>query len=238
MISGISSIDSMKLGQAMIHRTNVVILDMNENSVEDIMNKIIASPYSRIPICKGEDNIIGILYVKDLMKYVFKNKKITDEEFISILRKPTFVYENTSLAIQLNKFRAEHRHMGIVVDEYSVFLGIITLEDIIEKIVGAIYDEYDDKKNIIHHHKDIDENNEIEASGDNSLQDIVRNYNLYIQNPENYTTLAGFIIEKIERIPEKDEEIKIDNYIFIIKEIAHNKILRVIIKKNDEKISI
>jgi putative hemolysin len=168
------------------------------------------------------------------MRYIFKNKKITKEEFIQILRKPSFVYENISLSTQLNKFRAEHRHIGIVIDEYSVFLGIITLEDIIEKIVGAIYDEHDDRADILKQNNLVDVDGELEVNGEISMHDLVRIYDIKIQNHEEYTTVAGFIIEKIERIPEENEKIKIDNYNFTIKKVENNRIMSVVIKENTD----
>lgn len=300
MLSGISMIETLKIGQIMVHRTNTTTFNINNDSLDCIIEKAIESAYSRIPICGDNDEIIGILYVKDLMRYMsetfrearkdpweegsliqksvgasggirvprnlseasnvfrdpdadfqtlpidslkslseqdlpallpheVKRKELNKEEFIKLLRKPFFVYENISLTVQLNKFRKERVHLAVVLDEYSVFLGIITLEDIIEKIVGSIYDEYDDSVD-----DRIEQNagtNDCIISGDLSLHEAVKAFNLNIPDYEKYTTTAGFIIEKIERIPEKGEEIKIDDYIFIIREVENNKIVSVLVKR-------
>jgi putative hemolysin len=230
MISGIAVLNVIKIGHVMIHRKNVNTIDIEDDDIGVILKKIINMPNSRIPIFQGDDNIIGILHVRDVLDLITSDDDVTKEDFIKILHKPIFAYENTSLTMQLNRFRSEYKHLAIVIDEYSVFLGIITLEDIIEKIVGSIYDEYDSKD------EDCDLQNLssdlIEVNGDVLMYDLIHNKYINIVDHTSYKTIAGFIIEKIERIPEEGEKIQIENYIFTIKKKDNNQILTVIIEKN------
>jgi Mg2+/Co2+ transporter CorB len=233
MISGISVLNVIKVGQVMIHRKNVHSINIQNDSIDSILKKIINMPNSRIPIFDGEDDIVGILHVRDAFELVSSDDDVTKEDFINILHKPIFAYENASLTFQLNRFRSEHKHLAIVIDEYSVFLGIITLEDIIEKIVGSIYDEYDAKDDETR--SENFQKGYVEMGGDVLMHDLIHNKYLNIMDYTNYTTLAGFIIDKIERIPEEGERFVIDDYIFTIKKKENNQIVSVIIenKKNN-----
>ena len=235
MVSGISTIDVLKIGQAMVHRTNVMILNIDDYSIQSIVDRVVSTPYSRIPICDGVDNIIGVLHVKDLARYSFTDKDMSKDEFVSMLRKPFFAYENTTLGVQLNKFRAERKHIAIVLDEYSVFLGIITLEDIIEKIVGAIYDEHDDVEGVFESDNSQNNDGKLEVRGDLPIEDLVKNCGVKIQNHEEYTTVAGFIIEKLERIPKENETIRIEGCEFFITKVENNKIISVLVYRNSLK---
>ena len=230
MISGIAVLNVIKIGHVMIHRKNVNTIDIENDDISVILKKIINMPNSRIPIFQGDDNIIGVLHVRDVLDLVTSDDDVTKEDFIKILHKPIFAYENTSLTVQLNRFRSEHKHLAIVIDEYSVFLGIITLEDIIEKIVGSIYDEYDSKDescDLQNLSSDL-----LEVNGDVLMYDLIHNKCINIADHTSYKTVAGFIIEKIERIPEEGEKIQIDNYFFTIKKKNNNQILIVVIEKN------
>jgi Mg2+/Co2+ transporter CorB len=233
MISGVSSINFIKVSQIMVHRTNVNLIDLEHDTIDDIFSKVIDFHHSRIPVLKSDGDVIGILHVRELIPFIKSGVSISKEDLIGILHKPLFVYENISLYNQLNRFRSERKHMGIVIDEYSVFLGIITLEDVIEKIVGSINDEYDFKVQEMENTDCCEFNmfNGVEFDADISIHDLILKKVLEIDDYNDYTTLAGFIIENIERIPDENELIILEGYSFQIKEKISNKIEKVFIKK-------
>ena len=235
MISGISMIENMRLSQIMVHRKNVSMIDINNKNIDEILKELVEKQHSRIPIYENEiDNILGVVNVRDILNYtIFETKRtaFTKDEFLKLLIKPNFIHENTLVLSQLNHFRQNHRHMGIVIDEYAVFLGIVTMEDIIEKIVGSIYDE-DEEKNDSNLNIITQRNGDILVKGDVLLFELIKKNHLLLNEDEYYSgTLAGFIIDKIERIPNENEEIKIDEYLFVIKKIKNHTIQWVIIQK-------
>ena len=235
MISGISMIQNMRLSQIMVHRKNVSMIDVSNKNIDEILKEIVEKQHSRIPIYENEiDNILGVINVRDIMNYaIFETKRthFTKDEFLKLLIKPNFIHENTLVLSQLNHFRQNHRHMGIIIDEYAVFLGIVTMEDIIEKIIGSIYDE-DEEKNDSNLNIITQRNGDILVKGDVLLFELIKKHHLLLNEDEYYSgTLAGFIIDKIERIPNENEEIKINEHLFIIKKIKNHTIQWVVIHK-------
>ena len=134
---------------------------------------------------KNSENIIGVILVKDLLKIIIKSKKFSIKK---ILQEPLFIPETTNLLTQLNAFKEKKKHMAFVVDEYGVLQGLITLEDILEEIVGQIEDEYDVS---INSQSDLAGN--IYVRGNVSIRDINRIYNLKFSE-DNASTIAGLII--------------------------------------------
>ena len=189
---------------------------------EAIMPDIIANGYSRIPVFKDNiDTISGILYVKDLMPFIDQKEL----DWNKLMRKPYFVPENKKLDDLLNEFKEMHMHMAIVVDEYGGTSGLITLEDIIEEIVGEISDEFDDEDLIF---SKLDENNFV-FEGKTPIKDFYKV--LKIEDPmlfENKKgeaeTLAGFILEVSKSFPKRGEVIKFHNYTFTIEGFENKRI--------------
>jgi CBS domain containing-hemolysin-like protein len=227
-------IENMRISQIIVHRKNVSMVNIANKNIEDIIKEIIEKQHSRIPIYENEiDNILGIINVRDIIDHlIFKKKNILNkEEFLQLCIKPIFVHENTLLLDQLNHFRSNHRHMAIVIDEYAVFLGIVTMEDIIEKIVGSIYDEDEEKED---HNSEIikQRNGDLLIKGDTLIFDLIHKHQFIFNEDEYYSgTLGGFIIEKMGRIPNENEEIQINEYSFIIKKIENHTIQLIIAKK-------
>ena len=154
------------------------------------------------------ENIVGIVLVKDLLRTLIKTKNINLRK---IIQKPWFIPETTTLSSQLNAFREKQLQIAVVVDEYGVLQGLVTLEDILEEIVGQIEDEHDspsvkyksDKKGNIH------------VNGDVTLRDLNRLHNLKLPE-EEAATIAGLIINVSKRIPEKGENFFIKNYMLTV----------------------
>ena len=144
MLGGVLDIGNMTVSEIMVHRSHMVTIDAS-TSTKDITSQALLSPYTRIPLWrKSRDNIIGILHIKDLVRALYKQNfdysKINVDQFIS---EPWFVPENALVSHQLHSFRKKRSHLAIVIDEYGDMLGMVTLEDILEEIVGQIDDEHD-----------------------------------------------------------------------------------------------
>lgn len=230
MLGGILDIRNMEIADIMIHRSKITSVDVNM-PIEKIIKTVLASPHSRFPFWENtHDNIIGVLHVKDLMNKVHHSKHKTEEVNIrTLLSAPVFVPENSLVVQQLHMFREGQTHLACVVDEYGALQGIITLEDILEEIVGQIYDEHDSNKDKISKIAD----NIFIIDGTVPIRDINRELNWQISETDAIT-LAGFMIHKMERIPsigdyliDKDLKMivkkKSDNTIQSVKIIVHKE---------------
>tara|TARA_R100000687_G_C6369607_1_gene127366 strand:- start:42 stop:692 length:651 start_codon:yes stop_codon:yes gene_type:complete len=205
-------------------RPRMDIFALNESQMyKEIIPEIIDRGYSRIPVYRENiDNVIGILYVKDLLPYIDKNSF----EWTSLLREPYFVPENKKLDDLLNDFKTKKNHLAIVVDEYGGTSGLISLEDIIEEIVGDISDEFDDEDLV---YSKLDENTYV-FEGKTPLKDFYRI--IKIEDPVAFEerkgeadTLAGFLLEISGGFPKKNDVIYFLNYSFTV-EVLDNKRLK------------
>ena len=143
MLRSVLDLGEVTISNIMVHRKNVTMICADE-PIEQIIDQIMNCPYTRVPLwSKDRDNIIGVLHVKDLMKAIKRDEDIKKINISDIALKPRFVPENKDLLDQLQFFKTNHEHFALVVDEYGAFMGIVTLEDIIEEIVGDIKDEHD-----------------------------------------------------------------------------------------------
>jgi len=224
ILQGIVSFGNTDTKQVMRPRMDVFAL--NEDDVyETILPEILKNGYSRIPVFKESiDTISGILYVKDLLPHLGK-KNIN---WTTLIRTPYFVPENKKLDDLLSEFKEKKIHLAIVVDEYGGTSGIITLEDIIEEIVGDISDEFDDEDII---YSKLDEHNYI-FEGKTSLKDFYRvikleDENVFEDHKGEAETIAGFILEISGGFPRKNEVLKFKNYSFTIEAIDKKRIKQV-----------
>jgi CBS domain containing-hemolysin-like protein len=195
--------------QIMVPRTQVFAFEVNSFN-ESILEKIIEENYSRIP-CYEEnlDNIIGVVYLKDLLKASRKDYKINIRD---LLRNVMLVPDTKSIGKLLNEFQIKHQQMAIVVDEYGGTEGIITMEDILEELVGEIQDEFDNEMPFVE--KVGDKVYNVLASS--SIDDVNEFLPHPIEKDEQYETLAGYLILKFGKIPQMKEKIISDNYEFSI----------------------
>jgi gliding motility-associated protein GldE len=207
----------------MCPRMDIFALSLDEE-FENVIQEITQHGHSRIPVYEDNiDHIVGILYTKDLIPHI--NKKIF--KWNKLIRDPFFVPENKKLDDLLKEFQEMKNHLAIVVDEYGGTSGIITLEDIIEEIVGDISDEFDDTD--ISYSK-IDLYNYI-FDGKITLKDLFKVLQideLEFENENNEAeTLAGFILELIGRYPKKNEKISFKDYTFSIESIDKKRIKQI-----------
>ena len=229
MILGVFSVSEIPVREIMIPRPHVIAIDVNEE-LNTVITKVIESGQSRFPVINGKlDEIIGILHAKDLLKNQINTNN--DFDLHDYMRPATFIPESKRLNILLNDFKASRNHIAIVIDEHSNVSGLVTLEDLIEEIIGEIDDEHDvsSREFIIQqaHNKYI-----IDALL--ALDDFNERFNTSFVD-EDIETLGGFLINKFEKVPTKQEIIEINNFIFTVLSADSKKINRIqlIIKKDN-----
>ncbi len=215
MLKSILDLSDVQVGEIMIHRRMVETLNAGD-SIEKIITEVLNSPYTRIPIWKGnQDNIVGVLHVKALLREIRAHestgKSINDIDIESIATKPWFVPEYTLLSDQLQAFRSRREHFSLVVDEYGSLLGIVTLEDILEEIVGDISDEHDISVPGVHLHPD----GSFVVQGDVTIRDLNRQFDWHLPD-EEAATVAGLILFEARRIPEVGQSFMFHGFRFEI----------------------
>ncbi len=224
ILQGIVNFGNTDTRQVMKPRIDVFALNESA-SFPDILPQIVENGYSRVPVYKDNlDTVVGVLYSKDLLPHIDKN----DFKWTSLLRQPYFVPENKKLDDLLKEFQEKKIHLAIVVDEYGGTSGIVSLEDIIEQIVGDISDEFDDEDLI---YSKLDDNNYI-FEGKTNLQEFYKAIDLedetMFENAKGESeTLAGLILEISGRFPKKGEIIHFDNFKFTIEALDKKRIKQI-----------
>ncbi len=228
MIEGAMEVSEMQVRDIMIPRAQMVIIE-DHHSLEEILPIIIDSGHSRFPvIAESKDEILGLLLAKDLVQYCIG---CSDESFDlnNLIRTVRFIPESKRLDILLKEFRLNRNHMAIVVDEYGNIAGLITIEDVLEQIVGDIADEYDtDTKNLIQQLN----KNQFLVSALTPIEDINNHFNTKFSNQE-FDTIGGLVMQKIGHMPKRGESTLLDKlHIRILSATdRHIKLLRVSVKK-------
>ncbi|AWG20371.1 magnesium/cobalt efflux protein [Flavobacterium faecale] len=223
ILEGIVSFGNTDTKQVMSPRTDVFALEINE-TFEEICPKIIDKGYSRIPVYRDNiDQIEGILFVKDLLPYI--NKK--EFNWASLIREPFFVPENKKLDNLLKDFQNMKNHLAVVVDEYGGTSGLVSLEDVIEEIVGDISDEFDDEDV---NYSQLDDKNYI-FEGKINLKDFYRivevEDELFEAKKGEAETLAGFLLEIVGNFPKKGQKITFENCTFKVETVDNKRIKQI-----------
>ncbi|CDA89509.1 putative uncharacterized protein [Firmicutes bacterium CAG:238] len=224
MINSIFAFDDKLAYEIMTPRTDVFVIDIDDPP-EEYLNDLMTMRYSRIPVCKGEtDNIIGILHIKDYLIQAWE-KGFDGVEIASIIRKAYFVPETKNIDSLLYEMQRTKQQIAILIDEYGGFSGIVTMEDIIEQVVGDIDDEYDEEEEII---DKIDDNIYL-VDGDVDLDDLDEELGIDLVS-ETSETIGGFIIDMLGEIPDENDVgriVEFENYQFKIMAIQDRRIERV-----------
>lgn len=228
MLGSILDLPEMDVADVMVHRKNMVTVDINL-PYDDLIRIVLESNYTRIPLWENNpENIVAVLHVKNLLKAIKSQKKLGENINIrEVAYEPWFVPENTSLNRQLQEFRNKRNHFALVVDEYGALQGLITLEDVLEEIVGDIIDEHDLSEETIMPEKD----GWYLLNGSSTIRDINRQFGWNLPD-EDATTIAGLIIHESETIPNIGDVFEYHNFIFDIREKDSNQITKVAIKNN------
>jgi gliding motility-associated protein GldE len=234
ILEGIIKFGNIDVKEIMKTRMDVVSAD-NKTNLDELISIAIDSGYSRIPIFdKTFDNVKGILYIKDLLPHIQKSKTF---KWQSLVRPPYFVPENKKIDDLLNEFQTKKIHMAIVVDEYGGTSGIITLEDIIEEIVGEITDESDEDEVFFHKIS----GNEYMFDGKIQLNDLYKvletEDDIFGSVRGDADTLAGLILELKGDFPDRGEKTSFRNFEFIIEAVDKRRIkqIRLIISPENDK---
>ena len=224
MINSIFNFDDKLAYEIMTPRTDVFLIDIND-SPNEYLDELMELRHSRIPVCEDEtDNIIGILHIKD---YLIKARETGFDkvDIREILRTPYYVPDTKNIDSLFFELQKEKQQVAILIDEYGGFSGIVTMEDIVEEIVGDIDDEYDEEEHVI---QTVDENNYI-VDGDVYLSDLSEETKVNLES-DSSETIGGFIIDILGEIPEDGDEnrmLSFSNYEFTILSVKERRIEKV-----------
>lgn len=223
MIDGIFEFDNTLAKEIMTPRTNVFSINIS-TPIEELIDVVLEEQYSRIPVYEEEtDNIIGILFMKDIFAVLRKNES-ENIDIRELLRPVHFVPETKNIDILFRELQKSKNHMAILIDEYGGFSGIVTIEDLIEEVMGNIFDEYDEDYESSEYIQKVDSTTYI-ANGMVSIDEI--NETLDVELPsEHYDTIGGLVIDLLGSIPKEDEEniVEYENIIFKVEKVNEKRI--------------
>ncbi len=231
MIKGVLEVSDLRVRDIMIPRVQIVTLNIDD-SIQELLNTVITTAHSRFPVInEDKDHIEGILLAKDLLKFGFNQN---DEAFSidKVIRPAVVVPESKRVDILLKEFRSERYHMAIVVDEYGGVSGVVTIEDILEEIVGEIQDEFD------HESEDDLEirrvNNTVYlVKALTTIEDFNEEFNTKFSD-EEFDTVGGLVSHAFGHLPERDEEITIEGVEFKVTNADTRRLIQVRVKLPEE----
>ncbi|AOG12003.1 MAG: HlyC/CorC family transporter [Alphaproteobacteria bacterium] len=228
-LGGVLDLGELEVSDIMIHRTAMRAVNADE-APETAIRNILESPYTRMPVWRGAtDNIIGVIHAKDLIRALAEpNVEPQDIDIVKIAQKPWFVPDTTNLKDQLNAFLRRKTHFAVVVDEYGEVQGVVTLEDILEEIVGDISDEHDLEIQGVRQ----DSDGSIVVDGGVPIRDLNRAMDWLLPD-EEATTIAGLVIHESKSIPEERQAFTFYGKRFIVLKREKNRITRLRIRPID-----
>ena len=215
MLSGVLEVSETQVREVMVPRSQMVVIDADED-FNDILKVIIESGHSRFPVIgEDRDEVLGVLLAKDLLRY-FGSDDSDDVPLLKMLRPASVIPESKRLNALLKEFRQSHNHMAIVVDEYGGIAGLLTIEDVLEEIVGEIDDEHDHEAAAF-----------IRADGDRNGKPSfavraltrVEDFNEFFEcalSDEEYDTVGGLVMHKLGRLPRRGEKVELEGFEFVI----------------------
>ncbi len=220
MLKGALDLDDIRIAEIMVHRKNMEMIDFEQPCAE-IVRLALESPYTRIPLWKGDtENIVGVLHAKDVLRALFEvGGDASKIDISAVLRAPYFVPESTSLQEQLEAFREKKEHFALIVDEYGALMGLVTLEDIIEEIVGEIEDEHDLPVKGVRPQAD----GSVHVDGDVTIRELNRARDWALPD-EEAVTIAGLVIHEGQCIPDPGQVFSFHGYRFEILRRRRNQI--------------
>jgi Mg2+/Co2+ transporter CorB len=220
MLGGVLDLRDLQVADIMVHRTKMETINADEPT-QNVIDDLLRSQYTRVPIWKDEpENIIGVLHTKDLLSALGRaGWDVSKLDIMSFAVEPWFVPDTTGLKDQLNQFLKRKAQMALVVDEYGEVQGLITLEDILEEIVGQIADEHDTHEAAIRPQPD----GTVNVDGTVAIRDLNRHMNWNLPD-EEATTIAGLVIHEAQTIPEPGQVFTFYGYRFEVLRKTRNKI--------------
>jgi gliding motility-associated protein GldE len=227
LISGLVMFSGLTVDEVMTPRVDIIAISVND-SYENVINTITGSGHSRIPVYKDSlDEIVGVVFAKDLLKIIKNGNSKNDFSLKGLMKTPLFVPDTKLITDLLKEFQERKIHLAVVVDEYGGTSGLVTLEDIIEEVVGEIWDEFDTaEKDLVK----IDDKQYM-ALGKTKLEDLNDQLKTKILIEDDFDTLGGFILNKAGIIPKEGFTVNDGNYRYTVKEIQKKRIKKVLIEK-------
>ena len=219
--------DNTTVQEILVPRVDMVAVEMN-TPTEDILSTCLDNGYSRIPVYQNSiDNIVGVLHAKDLLNCLAKNKPIVVSE---LMRDVMFVYRTKRINSLLADFRRTKQHIAIVTDDYGGTVGLVTLEDVLEELVGEIWDETDSAEVPI---RAISEN-KWEVQGDVNIEDLFETIGFSDRNFDcDYSSVAGWVLDVLEHIPVAGEHFGYKNLRFVVQKVEDQRILSLLVERED-----
>ncbi|OJX77823.1 MAG: hypothetical protein BGO93_06505, partial [Mesorhizobium sp. 65-26] len=225
-VGGLFDLEELEVSDVMVHRTNMRSVNADDPP-EAVVREILQSPHTRMPLWKGSlDNIVGVLHAKDLLRALNDvGNDFAQIDVMKIASKPWFVPDTTTLQEQLNAFLRRKAHFAIVVDEYGEVEGLVTLEDIIEEIVGEIADEHDVDIQGVKQEAD----GSVVVDGTVPIRDLNRALDWNLPD-EEATTIAGLVIHETQSIPDEKQAFTFHGKRFVVMKRDKNRIARIRIR--------
>ena len=231
MIEGVLQVSEMQVRDIMIPRSQMDVIDIS-HPPEKFIPFVIETAHSRFPVIEDDKNdVIGILLAKDLLKYYAGD----DFEIRDMLRPTVFIPESKRLNVLLKEFRGSRNHIAIVVDEYGGVSGMVTIEDVLEQIVGEIEDEFDfdeTEDNIIQ-----DKNGHYRVKASTEIEDFNDYFNVSFSN-EEFSTIGGLIIHAFGHLPKRDEKITFEGFKITILRADSRKLYSVLLEIDSPSYSV
>ncbi len=220
MLGGVLDLSDMDVSEVMVHRKSMSLIDA-DLPLRELVAKVMDSTHSRLPLFRGEaDNIVGMLHAKDLFRAMARVQgKIEAIDIAAIIREPWFIPETTNLKDQLNAFLKQRNHVALVVDEYGSLRGLVTLEDILEEIVGEIDDEHDQAVQGVRRQAD----GSVHVDGDVTVRDLNRAMDWDLPD-DHAVTIAGLVIHEARAIPDPGQKFLFHRHRFQILRRQRNQI--------------
>ncbi|MEK0083613.1 hemolysin family protein [Benzoatithermus flavus] len=218
MLGAILDLEKVEVSEVMTHRRNIVSINADA-PVEEIVRQVLEGPYTRYPLWRGDpDTIIGVLHAKDVLAAVQRQgAKVTAADLRKLATPPWFIPDTTSLVHQLLAFRQRRAHLAFVIDEYGALMGLVTLEDILEEIVGDIVDEKDVEMSGVKQEPD----GSVLVEGRVTIRDLNRQFDWHLPD-EEATTVAGLLMHEARRIPEVGESFVFHGFRFeVVRRLRH-----------------
>jgi magnesium and cobalt transporter len=230
MLQSILELDETIVREIMVPRTSMVCCD-RAAPLSQVLQAVIASGHSRIPLYQEtNDNIIGFVYAKDLLRYW--GQPLDEIALDDVLRPPYLVPESKSVSELLKEFRKRRVHVAIVIDEYGGTSGLVTIEDLIEEIVGDILDEYDLEEEWLL----LEENGSVLVDGRLAIEDFEEYFDLEVER-EKFDTVGGYLVEYLGHVPNSGERIRIDGLEILIVEADPRAIRKLLVGPRENSLS-
>jgi magnesium and cobalt transporter len=233
MLSGVLEVSETQVRDVMIPRSQMVVIDI-EDDFDEVLRTIVESGHSRFPVVGADrDEVLGILLAKDLLRYYGSNeaKELTIRK---LLRPASVIPESKRLNALLREFRASHNHMAIVVDEYGGVAGLLTIEDVLEEIVGEIDDEHDQEEAAF-----IRPEGELDGRPCFAVRALTRveDFNAYFEcelDDEEYDTIGGLVMHELGRLPRRGEKVEFSGFTFAVTKAGDRRIDALQVQRNND----